>query len=120
MTNDFAGDVVAQGLHESLNASSAELADIPASDADRVVMVAYSREAVPRGAVEEVQPAYNADFHEKLNRPEDGCSAHAGQLAAYLLNGKALLFPFEDANNSEPWGSGPVTPVFKDGHDVWA
>ena len=91
VADDIAGDVAAYGLHQTLNRGGAELADVPALDADRVVMVTDAGEAVPGGAVYKVQPAYYADLYEELDSPEDSRPAHPGQLIADLLGGETFL-----------------------------
>ena len=119
VADDIAGDAVAQGPDQALNRGGAELTDVPAPDADRVVMVSDASEAVPGDAVEEVKPAYNADFHEELDGPEDGGPAHPRQLNANLLGRKALLLSLQDPYDLPSRSRCPVASVLKGGHDVW-
>ena len=118
MSDDFAGDVVAEASHQSFDRSGAELADVAAFDADRMVVVSDTREAVPGGSIQEVQLAHHSDFHEELDGPEDGGPAHAGQFTAYLLGREALVLHLQDLDNSTPGSGRPVALVFQDSHDV--
>ena len=83
-----------------------------------MVMVFNTREAVPGSSVKEVQPAYDTDFHQELDGPEDSRPSHSWQLIAYLLGGEALQLPFQNPDDGASRGCGAVAPVFKDGHDV--
>ena len=66
MPDDFVGDVVSQPPYQALDRSGAELSYVAAFDAHGVVMVSYTRQAVPGGTVYEVKPAYNADSMRSL------------------------------------------------------
>lgn len=116
--NDLARDVVSNGAHEAFDRDSAELPDVPASDADGMVMVLDARETVPRRAVEKVQPADDAGVQEQLDRAKDRCATDEGQLLADLLGGEAFLLLREQTHDRAPRRSRAVTAVLEDGHDV--
>ena len=102
--DDLAGDVVLQAPHQAFNHGGLEFADVSARDADGVVVVLNAGQTVPGIAFPEIQPAYYADLHEKLERPEDCRPAHTRQFVGDLLSREAFLLPVHDADYGAPSG----------------
>ena len=69
MADDVAGNVVAYRPHEAFDCRRAEFADVAALDADGVMVVLDPGEAIPWGAVQEVQTADHSRSQEELDRP---------------------------------------------------
>ena len=118
VAHDFVGDVVSQTPHQPLDRGGAKFPDVAAFDADGVVMVSNPGQAIPGSAVNQVQPAYDPYFQEKLDCPEYGGPADTWEFSADLLGSEAIAFPFQNPDDGAPGSGGPVTPVLQDGHDV--
>ncbi len=93
VTDDLSRDVCAYGPQQALDGRVAELADVPARDTERMVMVLDAGKAVLRSAVWQRQLAQDARFEKELDRPVDCRAADSWELFADVLGAEALLFP---------------------------
>ena len=120
VAHDVTRYVVAQSPQQTLHRSGPELSDVPADDADRVVMVLDAGQAVPGSAVHQVKPTDDSGFHQEFDRSKDSRPAYAWQLMTNLLCGEPPLFPIQDLYYGAPRSRGAISTVFKDCHNVWA
>ena len=93
--DDLAGDIASNGPEQPFHRCRSELTDIAALNADGMVMMLDSGEAVLGSAVHHGQLADDAGLQQQLDRSVPRRATDGGKLIADLLRRESLFFPFE-------------------------
>lgn len=115
---DLPGNIAANGSEKAFDGCRSKLSDGAALDADRVVVMLYSREAVLRSAVHHGQLADDPGLQEQLDRSVDRRSADGRKFIANLLYRETLFLALEKIDDGPSWSCRAVSLVFKDRHEI--